>query len=323
MGLFKKKKSAEDWSSEGWKLIQEEKYEEAIECYDKALELESSDVDLISSIWNHKGTAFGGLGRYEESIRCSNKALEYNSSDLVALNNKAYVLLVLGRYEELINYPDTFCNELLGEEEHPSFIDIDLYNVGCFFAPLYKGFALENLKRYEEAMKCFDNALKVIFGDEEVYEWFKVHEIEPYDRCEEFALPSRDILHDLLKKAVENDKKITENIGISDEHRITPGWCFIIDLISLLTDLLNTDILMRTDFLNPIYTDGFYIEEKMLKLIQYFKEFNRAPRISGSLAIEFEDFINDESEDSSISSRKEEIMAVFEKWRELKLEGRL
>jgi len=41
------------------------------------------------------------------------------------------------------------------------------------------------------------------------------------------------------------------------------------------------------------------------------------------LAIEFEDFINDESEDSSISSHKEEIMGVIEKWREFKLEGRL
>lgn len=306
MGLFKKKKSPRDWSSEGGKLIQERKYEEAIECYDKALELESTDVDLTSHIWNQKGTAFIKLERYEDAIRCPDKALVYDSCPFVS--NKAYALLVLGRYDELINYPDKFCGDVLTEKSDP-LLPLDVLSEECGFVSLYKGFALENLKKYEEAMEWFDNALKIFFSDEEMYELCKKDDPELlYVTYEEFALASRDILHDLLKKTVENDKKITEDIGMSDGHGITPWWLFIIDLISLLTDLLG---------------DEFPLEGASGKLINFFKEFNRAPRISDSFAIEFEDFINDDSEDSSMSSYKEEIMAVFEQWRELKLEGRL
>jgi tetratricopeptide (TPR) repeat protein len=188
-------------------------------------------------------------------------------------------------------------------------LPLDVLSEECGFVSLYKGFALENLKRYEEAMKWFDNALKIFFSDEEMYERCKKHDPELlYVTYEEFAMTLRDILHDLLKKAVENDKKITENMRMSNGHGITPWWLFIIDLISLINDLVG---------------DEFPPGGASWELIKYFKEFNRAPRISDSLAIEFEDFINDESEDSLISSRKEEIMDVFEQWRELKLEGQL
>jgi tetratricopeptide (TPR) repeat protein len=50
------------------------KYQEAIECYDKALEIDAKDAYA----WNNKGLALGSLGKYEEALSCYDKALMIN-----------------------------------------------------------------------------------------------------------------------------------------------------------------------------------------------------------------------------------------------------
>ena len=57
---------------------------EAIECYDKALEIDAKKA----SAWYNKGLAFGNLGKYEQAIECYDKALEIEPNYADVLNNK-------------------------------------------------------------------------------------------------------------------------------------------------------------------------------------------------------------------------------------------
>jgi tetratricopeptide (TPR) repeat protein len=46
------------------------KYDEAISCYDKALQTDPNNAQA----WNGKGKTLSDLGKYNESMSCFNKA---------------------------------------------------------------------------------------------------------------------------------------------------------------------------------------------------------------------------------------------------------
>ena len=61
----------------GHALMREDKYKDALACFDQALLLDQGSADL----WNYKGVALRSLGRYEESVECFNKSLEIDPRD--------------------------------------------------------------------------------------------------------------------------------------------------------------------------------------------------------------------------------------------------
>ena len=52
--------------------------------------------------WSNKGISLHSLGRYEEAIRCYDRALELDQRFAYAWNNKGGSLHILGRDEEAI-----------------------------------------------------------------------------------------------------------------------------------------------------------------------------------------------------------------------------
>ena len=58
------------WINKGKALYELGRPEEAIECFDKAIELDPKKA----SAWYNKGTALTSLGRPEEAIECFDKA---------------------------------------------------------------------------------------------------------------------------------------------------------------------------------------------------------------------------------------------------------
>ena len=62
--------TAEDWNDKGRALYKQGKYEEAIKCFDKAIEI---DPNFISA-WELKGGVLDMLGRHEEAQKCFDKA---------------------------------------------------------------------------------------------------------------------------------------------------------------------------------------------------------------------------------------------------------
>ncbi|HYL66608.1 MAG TPA: tetratricopeptide repeat protein [Nitrosopumilaceae archaeon] len=64
----------------GMGFLEDGKYEEALDCFEKILSSNPNDPD----IWNKKGVALRSLGRYDEAIESFNKALEITPRDLDA-----------------------------------------------------------------------------------------------------------------------------------------------------------------------------------------------------------------------------------------------
>jgi Flp pilus assembly protein TadD len=61
----------------GKSFLDESKFDDALDFFEQALLLNQNDPDL----WNHKGVALRSLGRYEEAMYCFNKSLEIEPRD--------------------------------------------------------------------------------------------------------------------------------------------------------------------------------------------------------------------------------------------------
>jgi|TARA_B100000959_G_scaffold109916_1_gene115935 Flp pilus assembly protein TadD len=64
----------------GKAFLEDSKFDDALDFFEQALLLNQNDPDL----WNHKGVALRSLGRYEEAMYCFNKSLEIEPRDKYA-----------------------------------------------------------------------------------------------------------------------------------------------------------------------------------------------------------------------------------------------
>jgi len=89
----------------------------------------------------------------DESLECFNNALKLSPSDEVLLNNKAFLLSSMGRYEDAILIFD----ELLVETENRNSVLKEKSN------------CLLNIERYNEALECIREVLGVVKDDPDLY----------------------------------------------------------------------------------------------------------------------------------------------------------
>ena len=129
------------WFNKGFDLGKLERYEEAIEAYEKAIEINPKYNDA----WFNKGFDLGKLKRYEEAIEAYEKAIEINPKDNDAWYNKGFRLARLKRYEEAI-------------EAYEKAIEINPKDDKAW---LNKGFCLGKLRRYEEAIEVSEKAIEI------------------------------------------------------------------------------------------------------------------------------------------------------------------
>jgi len=72
--------NAQEIMKKGVNFLEDGKYEEALDCFEKILVSNPNNPD----IWNKKGVALRSLGRYDEAIESFNKAFEITPRDLDA-----------------------------------------------------------------------------------------------------------------------------------------------------------------------------------------------------------------------------------------------
>ena len=61
----------------GKSFLEESQFENALGFFEQALLMNQTDPDL----WNFKGIALRSMGRYEEAMECFNKSLEIDPRD--------------------------------------------------------------------------------------------------------------------------------------------------------------------------------------------------------------------------------------------------
>ena len=58
-------------------LLEDGKFEEALSFFDQALLLDQNNADL----WNYKGVTLRSMGRYDDALDCFNRSLEIDPRD--------------------------------------------------------------------------------------------------------------------------------------------------------------------------------------------------------------------------------------------------
>ncbi|MEL6351539.1 MAG: tetratricopeptide repeat protein, partial [Cyanobacteria bacterium J06627_28] len=82
------------WNSRGNTLRDLERYQEALDSYDRAIELQPD----YHYAWSNKGYVFYRLHRLQESIQCFVEVTKLNPDEKDAWNNQAYLRLVAYSY---------------------------------------------------------------------------------------------------------------------------------------------------------------------------------------------------------------------------------
>ncbi|MDE1829087.1 MAG: tetratricopeptide repeat protein [Thaumarchaeota archaeon] len=123
-------------------LQMDSKFDDAVRFYDKVLESESENFAALVN----KGLCLSNpdINRLEEALLCFEEALRTVPNDLGALSLKGYTLDRLGRFREAI-----MCFDVVLEKQ-PDDLNITIN----------KGLSLAHLGRYDEAIAYFDRVLQ-------------------------------------------------------------------------------------------------------------------------------------------------------------------
>ena len=86
--------------NKGIDLAEQGKYDEAIQAYDRVIEINSQDANA----WYNKGVILNIKGKYDQSLQASYKAIEINPQFTEAWNNIGNAFYNQGKYAEAIKH---------------------------------------------------------------------------------------------------------------------------------------------------------------------------------------------------------------------------
>ncbi len=172
--LIRNTVNVDSLSNDAIRLASQGKHKEALEIFDKALDLQPDNSDLLLN----KGMVLTASDNPKQAISCYDKILEKNPKNIRALQEKSYALSILGNGSnalgeiekaESIESDKTILNDralILGKlerfedaiksldkalEEDPNYIE----------AILNKGVMFVNLREYNEAVSCYNKVLSL------------------------------------------------------------------------------------------------------------------------------------------------------------------
>lgn len=161
---------SDEWCLRGDALSRIGKYEEAIECYEKALDIDPE----YKNAWVEKGRTLDILEKAEDAIKCFEKALELDPNDPNVWINKMNALNILENEEKslechrrVLEIDDDFYEKYFAQQEklEDEVQTVEWYNKAFKFEPndlnglICKGLELGVLGKYEEAIECYEKVL--------------------------------------------------------------------------------------------------------------------------------------------------------------------
>ena len=143
---YVKAQTAEEWVEQGAKFFEKEQDEEALECFNRALEIDPENGDA----WCFKGMTLYFLEKDSQAITCLEKAIKINPENGNAWYYKGWCLYMLEQDEEAI-------------ECFNKAISINSNDYAAWFG---KGKCFYMMGDYETALECFDKSLNIKPGYE-------------------------------------------------------------------------------------------------------------------------------------------------------------
>jgi tetratricopeptide (TPR) repeat protein len=163
------------WNNKGVALTQQDKYDEAVQAYDRAVEINPQYADA----WNNKGIALLLQGKYDEAVQAYDNAIEINPQFAQAWNNKGVAFTQQDKYDEALQAYDqaidtnpqfakAWNNKGLASYSQGKYDEaVQAYNQAIEINPQFakawnnKGLALLLQGKYDEAVQAFDRAIEI------------------------------------------------------------------------------------------------------------------------------------------------------------------
>jgi tetratricopeptide (TPR) repeat protein len=138
--VLRHKPSGPIWGAQGMALAGLNKNEDALECFNKCLEMDPQN----EFIWKNKANLLSNrLQKYEEAVDCYDKLLSFNEKDVNIWKKKANSLFELQKYEKAV---ECFSN----------IISIQDNDSNAWYSKAY--ILYNHLHRNEEGIECFKKA---------------------------------------------------------------------------------------------------------------------------------------------------------------------
>jgi len=133
--------TATDLINKGYALDSQGKYDEAIQAYDEAIEIDPQYVGA----WINKGSALYSQGKYDEAVQAFDEAIEINPQFAEVWYNKGSALHAQGKYDDAIK----------------AFDETIRLNPDYAEAWYRKGTVLHLQEKYDEAIQANDEAIRL------------------------------------------------------------------------------------------------------------------------------------------------------------------
>ncbi|WP_413166934.1 tetratricopeptide repeat protein [Capilliphycus salinus ALCB114379] len=174
---------ADDYLKQGEALANENRYGEALNCFEKAVKLNSN----LEEAWYNQGNILVRLSRYTEALKAYEQVVKIHPDKYEAWYNRGNVLVKLKRYSEALESYDRALAIQPNDDEawHNRGVllrKFKRYNEALFSYDKAlaiqenkyetwhnRGNVLGKLKRYEEAINSYDRAITIDAGKREVW----------------------------------------------------------------------------------------------------------------------------------------------------------
>jgi tetratricopeptide (TPR) repeat protein len=179
------KNDGEAWAKKGYSLARELRYEEALECYEKALAIDERNT----LAWISKGIALFDMGRFTEAMESYERAVAIDPSEPESWPLKGVCHFELRQFEQAVFCYDKFLGmecpseppERLRHSQGETWarkgrslgkMGLDAESLECYkkataISPEFplvwflQGRTLEDMKAFEEAIASYDKAIEL------------------------------------------------------------------------------------------------------------------------------------------------------------------
>jgi tetratricopeptide (TPR) repeat protein len=137
--------NSDEWLEQGNKYAKEGLYADAVDAYNRSLQLNARNAKGFT----YRGVALQHLGNYDAAMRDFEQALSISPNESAAWQGKAANYIETGEYHLAVKAAD----RAVELSQDPADKIENAY--------LLRGFALNRLEKYEEALPAFDKAIEI------------------------------------------------------------------------------------------------------------------------------------------------------------------